>query len=107
MFNHTKRMRLLVKKYLLFLKSNFELAFWLLAIIGLFFLDTNGQSLCMVRFLGIAWCPGCGLGHAMNAALHFDVVTSFKEHPFGIPALLIIAHRIKALISKPTLHYEQ
>lgn len=96
-----------IKKYAVFIKSNFELGFWLAGLLVLFKMNVNDQSLCFFRVLGIAWCPGCGLGHAINAALHLDFATSLKEHLFGIPALLIIAHRIKQLISKPTLRYEQ
>lgn len=102
-----KRMRRLIQKYLPFIKSNFELAFWILALVALYFGNVDAQSLCFFRFLGVGWCPGCGLGHSIHASLHLDFATSFSEHPLGIPALLIIAHRIKQLVSKPTLRYEQ
>lgn len=93
--------------YFLFIKSNLELVIWITALVCLYFLNVDGQSLCIFRFAGISWCPGCGLGHAIHAALHFQFVASFNEHPFGIPALLIIAHRIFQLISKQPLRYEQ
>ena len=102
-----KRMQRSFTKYSVFIRSHLELGFWLLSIVALFFLNNGGPSLCLFRFAGIDWCPGCGLGHAIHAALHLDFATSFHEHPFGIPALLIIAHRIIQLISKPKLHYEQ
>lgn len=96
-----------VKKYLFLVKSNVEIYFWLLSLVSLYFLNVDGQSLCLFRFVGVEWCPGCGLGHAIHAAMHFDFATSFSEHFFGVPALLIIAHRITQLISKPKLQYEQ
>lgn len=102
-----KPMQSLFRKYLLHIKANFELGFWLLALVTLYFLNVDAASLCMFRFVGINWCPGCGLGHAMHAAMHLDLLASFREHIFGIPALLIIAHRIKQLVSKPKLQYEQ
>ncbi len=94
-------------KYLRHLKANFELYFWLLALVILYFMPLTGESLCLFRFAGIDWCPGCGLGHALQAAMHLNFATSFDEHPFGIPALLIIANRIVQLIFKPKLLYEQ
>lgn len=94
-------------KFLRCIKANFELYFWSSAIIGLYFMNSSGPSLCIFDWVGFGWCPGCGIGHAMHAALHLDFKTSFAEHPFGIPALLIIANRIRQLFLKPTLLYEQ
>lgn len=94
-------------KFLRYIKANFELYFWLSALVALYFMNVRSESLCLFRFAGFNWCPGCGLGHALNAALHFNFASSFNEHPFGIPALLIIVNRIKHLLLKPTLLYEQ
>lgn len=102
-----KRMQSSMRKFQLYIKSNFELVFWAVALLTLYFMNVDGQSLCMFQFAGVDWCPGCGLGHAIHDAMHLNLATSFNEHPFGIPALLIIAHRIIQLISKPKLHYEQ
>lgn len=94
-------------KYLRYIKSNLEIYFWLTSLLILYFLRAGGESFCLFRLAGIDWCPGCGIGRAISAALHFRFATSFDEHPFGIPALLIIAHRITQLIIKPKLLYEQ
>jgi hypothetical protein len=59
--------------------------------------ETAGPSLCLLRFIGFDHCPGCGIGHAIHFALHLQFAASLQEHIFGIPAVLIIAYRIKQL----------
>jgi len=54
----------------------------------------GGPSLCIFKLAGIDRCPGCGLGHSINAALHLDFARSLKLHPFGIIAIFILLHRI-------------
>ncbi len=73
--------------------------FWILAVVMLFFMDAGEKnSLCFFHWLGINHCPGCGIGHSIHSALHFQFLTSFKEHPFGIIALIILFTRIKQLL---------
>lgn len=75
-----------------------ELICWISAMTLLFFMSTGtGPSFCIFRFIGFGNCPGCGLGHAINYALHLEFSQSFHEHWFGIPATLIIFYRIKQL----------
>ena len=90
---------------MLFLKrfnKHFELVFWVSALILLFFMNPqdNEHSLCLFHWLGFDWCPGCGIGHAIHAALHFQFINSFQQHPMGIVALIIIINRIKHLSFK-------
>lgn len=90
--------------------QHIELLFWLSAIVLLFFLNpTNSEfSLCVFRWIGIQHCPGCGLGHSIHSALHARFVQSFNEHLMGMPALIIIFHRISQLIyPKKTTIYEK
>ena len=84
------------------LRENTELLFWIIGLVLLFFMNTQApeQSLCFFRFIGFEKCPGCGLGHAINEALHFHLVQSFHEHFMGIPAIIIILHRIINLSKK-------
>lgn len=58
---------------------------WTFALMLLFFMDVSSSagSLCVFRFLGINDCPGCGLGHAVYYALHFDFMRSFEQHVMG------------------------
>lgn len=77
-----------------------EPAIWLTALVLLFFMDTSkdSASFCLFKMAGFHSCPGCGIGHAMHDALHFDFVRSFHEHILGIPAVLIILYTtIKSL----------
>jgi len=76
-----------------------ELFFWLTALVILFFMDTesNGLSFCLFKSAGLSWCPGCGIGHAIHAALHLQLGASLQYHPFGIVAVLVILYRIKQL----------
>jgi hypothetical protein len=83
----------------LFLKY-FELIFWIAALISLALTDPDGPvhfTLCPLKLLGISWCPGCGLGHAISFLFRGDIRDSFHAHWLGIPAVIIILHRIYVL----------
>lgn len=45
--------------------------------------------LCPFRLLTGHRCPGCGMGHAVVAAMRGDWIASFHHHPLGIPVLAI------------------
>lgn len=81
-----------------FLK-NIELCFWIASVILLFFMDNplEGNTLCLFHRMGFTYCPGCGIGHSINAALHFNFKMSFQQHPFGLLAVLIIFYRVGQL----------
>ncbi len=89
-----------MKKVLGFLWQNFELFFWIGALVSLFFMEPTGEhfSLCPLKNMGFEHCPGCGLGHSIHYALHLDVTDSFSNHPLGIFGLLVIISRIYKLI---------
>ena len=100
--NHSavKELHTLSMNVVKFLQRNFELLFWLSALLLLYCMnvDDANPSLCFFRFAGIEHCPGCGIGHAINSALHFKFEQSYQQHKFGIPAVLIISHRIFQLL---------
>jgi hypothetical protein len=79
-----------------------ELLLWISALVYLALIDPSLQhmSLCVFRFLGLTWCPGCGIGHAISYALHGDIAASVNAHFFGIPAVIILLHRIFVLAKK-------
>ena len=81
----------------------FEWVFWITALVLLFTMnaDEGTPTLCIFRWLNINHCPGCGLGHSMHYAMHLQFAASFKHHPMGIVAVLIILNRIKQLSFKP------
>jgi hypothetical protein len=81
-------------------KFNIEAIVWLSAFIYLLLINpysTNHFSFCIYRFLGFDFCPGCGLGLSISYLLHLDFINSWHSHYFGIPAFIIITHRIFVL----------
>lgn len=84
---------------------------WTIALLLLFFLDpsANSFSFCLFKLIGLQSCFGCGIGHAIHYALHFEVKQSFQEHILGIPATVCILYTIlnsvisekKPLINEP------
>lgn len=82
------------------LRKNIELIFWVAAIIALAVTNPAHEghfALCVFKLLGISWCPGCGIGHAISWLLHGNVTQSFKAHWLGIPALAVIIYRVYSL----------
>lgn len=59
-------------------------------------------SLCPFDALGLTFCPGCGLGHAIAFFMHGDVAASVQAHPLGIPAVGILGGRIVTLVRGAT-----
>jgi len=86
-------------RFKIWLLKHIEICFWITAILLLFFMnpDNTGDSLCFFHRIGINWCPGCGIGHSIHAALHLQFAESFQQHPLGLAAVLIIFSRIKKL----------
>ncbi|ATL49730.1 hypothetical protein COR50_04470 [Chitinophaga caeni] len=62
-------------------------------------MDCSGEhySLCVAKWIGLPWCPGCGIGHAIHETFHGNWSQSFQYHPLGIPAVLILFYRITVL----------
>lgn len=54
-------------------------------------------SLCPIKNLGFAWCPGCGLGHSISYIFHGEIEKSWNSHPLGLFAISVIFHRIITL----------
>ncbi|WP_346236589.1 DUF2752 domain-containing protein [Niabella insulamsoli] len=77
-----------------FLHKYSEVLLWngALILLGLMNPD-NSFSFCLLKQLGITWCPGCGLGHAIHHTLHFEFLKATQEHILGIPATLIICYQ--------------
>ncbi|HPH84853.1 MAG TPA: DUF2752 domain-containing protein [Ferruginibacter sp.] len=62
----------------------------------------SGPSLCFFKWIGFSSCPGCGIGHAIHHALHFEFDLSWQEHVLGIPATVILLMQI----AKPFFKYK-
>ncbi|GAB3425482.1 DUF2752 domain-containing protein [Niabella aquatica] len=77
-----------------FLRKYSEVILWNGSLIALGLMNSKSTaSLCLLKNLGIDWCPGCGLGHAIHYTLHFEFGKSVQEHILGIPATLIIFYQ--------------
>lgn len=83
-----------------FIRSNFELMFWVAALFALGFSNPAQAHfvLCPLRLMGFTWCPGCGIGHAIGYLLRGDIAASWHAHWLGIPALGVLLYRIYSLI---------
>jgi hypothetical protein len=82
------------------LQKNLELLFWLAALLCLACSQpgiATHFTLCPFKLLGLSWCPGCGIGHAIAFALHGQWAASVRAHWFGIPALGLIFYRVVRL----------
>jgi len=82
------------------LSRNFELVFWVTAMLCFALTipsSTSHFTLCPLKLLGFNWCPGCGLGHAIIYLFHGQLAASVHAHWLGIPAVAIIFHRIAVL----------
>ena len=55
-------------------------------------------SFCIFKFLGLKFCPGCGLGHSISYLFHGEIRKSFSAHPLGIFAVIVLICRISNLI---------
>ena len=90
------------------LHRNTELFCWVVALLVIFFSPMAGPSLCIFDAVGMNSCPGCGIAHAMKSAMHLDLIQSFREHPFGIPAVIVLCYRVYVLtFGKFKLNAEQ
>jgi hypothetical protein len=85
----------------LFFQRYFELTAWTAALISLAFMNPGAThySFCIFKFLGIHFCPGCGIGHSISYLFHGDIRASLSAHPLGIFALAVILFRIYKLSS--------
>jgi hypothetical protein len=89
------------------MRKHTEPIIWTLALLALFFMNpsSGAASFCVFKLTGFSSCPGCGIGHAIHAALHFNFRQSFHEHFLGIPTTVGILYHIlhSFLTSKQSL----
>ncbi|MEG8946246.1 DUF2752 domain-containing protein [Rosettibacter firmus] len=84
-------------------KIEWEAIAWIMGFIFLMLINPYAEqtfTLCPLNNMGITYCPGCGLGRSISFIFHFDFSNSFKSHPLGLIALIIILHRIIMLVMK-------
>jgi len=79
----------------------FELGCWLLTLGYLAAINpaaTDHFELCVFKWLGLTFCPGCGLGHSISWLLHGNLSRSWEQHPLGVLALAVLIHRMYTLL---------
>jgi hypothetical protein len=78
---------------------------WTASLVWLAWTDPASMhfTFCPLANIGIGWCPGCGLGHAVSYALHGEFIQSLHEHVLGIPAVVVLTFRITTLIREAHL----
>jgi Protein of unknown function (DUF2752) len=87
-----------IKKILL---PYFELCTWIAGLFLLAIMNPAGTphfSLCLFKWAGLSFCPGCGLGHSISWLFHGNLTQSLQAHPLGIFALAVLLLRIFTLI---------
>ena len=89
-----------LQKVSIFAGATPELLIWIIALVVLYVMNPDGEaiSFCFFKWIGITFCPGCGIGHAMHEVLHGNFVASLQYHPLGIMAVMVLIHRIGKLL---------
>ena len=78
-----------------------EAFIWTAGLVALACTDPNQEGLfglCMFKWIGLPFCPGCGLGHAVAHLFRGELLASFQAHPLGLLALGVLSHRIVTLV---------
>jgi hypothetical protein len=83
-----------------------EAVIWIVALTALAISNPSDHhyTLCPLHNVGWDFCPGCGIGRSISYLFHLQLEKSFLAHPLGIPAVVILIHRVTKLIRKPFNH---
>jgi hypothetical protein len=87
-----------------------EAVLWAIGLIYLLFVNpyqTHEFTFCPFHNLGITFCPGCGLGRSISFFYHGNFIQSFKAHPLGIAAFVLIFYRIVVLFNKMNKNFHK
>jgi hypothetical protein len=90
-----------LKYFAIWLWQRKEAVIWISALIFLAVANPadHHYTLCPLDNLGIAYCPGCGLGRSIGYFFRLDIESSFLAHPLGIPAVFLLVYRsVKIMI---------
>jgi len=76
-------------------KINIELIAWPLGLILLYTMkpDENAGSLCLLKHIGIPFCPGCGLGHGIHYFLHGQWSAAIHHHWLSPLVVVVLLYR--------------
>lgn len=77
-----------------------EALLWVVALVALAIIPIDQEAhftLCPLSNFGFDFCPGCGLGRSISLAFNGQLEASFKTHPLGLLAIIILSYRIVTL----------
>ncbi|MFN3839195.1 MAG: DUF2752 domain-containing protein [Cyclobacteriaceae bacterium] len=77
-----------------------EAVLWIIALAGLALVNPDTEphlTICPLANAGFAFCPGCGLGRSISYLFCGDVAASWRAHPLGIFAVIVLSYRIISL----------
>ena len=78
-----------------------EAVIWTAGLAAMACADPTAEGLfdaCLFKWMGAAWCPGCGLGHAVAYLFHGDVAQSVAAHPLGVVVVPVLIGHIGQLV---------
>jgi hypothetical protein len=88
-----------------FSRDRLEALFWVSALAALALANPMTPAvinLCpfdwIGQMVGVDFCPGNGLGHAISFLFHGQLESSLWSHPLGIPVVLGLTHHIAGLL---------
>jgi hypothetical protein len=84
-----------------------EAFLWIVGLVCVAVADPASESLvgiCLFDrvgdWIGLAFCPGCGLGHSVGWLARGEFTASFAAHPLGVPAIIILLGHSLQLIRR-------
>ena len=85
-----------------------EALLWLAGLVSVAVADPHAEGLLSIcpfdalgSWVGLSFCPGCGLGHAVGFLVRGHFVESLTAHPLAIPAVLTLTLHVRRLLSAP------
>lgn len=78
-----------------------EAAVWSGGLLLMALADPTREALfevCLLKLAGVAWCPGCGLGHAVGFLARGQVAEAMASHPLVIPVVGVLVFRTVSLL---------
>jgi hypothetical protein len=77
-----------------------EATLWLVGLAAVAIADPTAPALidlCPLKALGVSFCPGCGLGHAMGYLARGEWMLALRTHPLAPAVAAVLLHRIASL----------
>ena len=84
-------------------RQNMELMAWIIALLVPFFIDpwaSDHFSICFLKWIGMNWCSGCGLGKSIAFLYRGEWGLSFQCHWLGAATPFLLVYRVYTLLRK-------